>query len=224
MDFNFGHWDEDDYFGNDPKESVSFGCPCKWCGKSITMTPTESGWKPMSKGKIHICEARIKVQQKAMVAQMPDLTLPECQFCGTHMAYQKVEPDPDEGWFHSYRLQCSGCGSHGPLIEQGSEKWNEIYTSGKPDVSETRKGARVYGFHRRTPERKYSPPMRDNNPMPSDAGEDVCDDRGSVIGRRGYTKFNSDEWVAQTIYSDGSSVTHCGGPCGDLYADEFGNT
>lgn len=60
--------------------------------------------------------------------------------------------------------------------------------------------------------------------MPSDAGSDVCDERGSVIGTRGYTKFNSDEWVSTTVYPDGSQNVHCGGPCGDLYVDEFGNT
>lgn len=66
--------------------------------------------------------------------------------------------------------------------------------------------------------------LRKCNPIPCDNGSDVSDDRGSIIGTRGYTKFNSDEWVPRTLYSDGSSVVHCGGPCGDLYVDEFGNT
>lgn len=64
----------------------------------------------------------------------------------------------------------------------------------------------------------------DRNPKPKDDGDDVTDSAGSVIGRRGYTKFNSDEWVAKTIYPDESANIHCGGPCGDLYVDEFGNT
>lgn len=218
------HWSQTSDEEEDYDSELPFRCLCKWCRREITMAPTENGWKPMTHGKIHICDARIKSQQKALIAQMPDMTLPECQFCGNHMAYQKVEPDTDDGWIHSYRLQCSGCGSHGPLIEHGSEKWSELYTSGEPVINETRRGSQRYGRSQRIPERDYLSPMKDDNPMPSDAGEDVCDDSGSVIGRRGYTKFNSDEWVAQTIYRDGSSNTHCGGPCGDLYADEFGNT
>ena len=65
---------------------------------------------------------------------------------------------------------------------------------------------------------------RYENPMPKDNGDDVVDERGSVIGKRGYTKFNSDEWVPCTVYPNGSKDVHCGGPCGDLYVDEFGET
>ena len=60
--------------------------------------------------------------------------------------------------------------------------------------------------------------------MPSDAGETVCDNDGREVGTRGYTQFNGGPWVAVTNHSDGSSTVHCGGPCGDLYVDEFGNT
>lgn len=58
----------------------------------------------------------------------------------------------------------------------------------------------------------------------NDDGDDVSDDRGATIGRRGYTQFNGGRPVPVTHYSDGSSNVHCGGPCGDLYMDEFGNT
>lgn len=59
---------------------------------------------------------------------------------------------------------------------------------------------------------------------PEDRGKPVYDNAGRQIGIRGYTKFNDDEWVPVTHYPDGSSNVHCGGPCGDLYVDEFGNT
>jgi len=40
----------------------------------------------------------------------------------------------------------------------------------------------------------------------------------------GYTHFNSYELVPVTYHGDGSCTFHCGGPCGDLYVDENGNT
>lgn len=64
----------------------------------------------------------------------------------------------------------------------------------------------------------------DPNPMPSDAGSPVSDRHGRECGTRGYTQFNSPEWVPVTYHSDGSSTVHCGGPCSPLYVDEFGNT
>lgn len=67
-------------------------------------------------------------------------------------------------------------------------------------------------------------PDRYDKTLPKDYGNDVVDDSGKVIGRRGYTKFNSDEWVPTTVYPNGSMNVHGGGPCGDLYVDEFGET
>lgn len=120
------HWGDEDYFGHDPEESVPFRCPCKWCREYITMTPTEDGWKPMKGGKLHICEARIKSQQKAMVAQMPDLTLPECQFCHTPMKWLKGEPDFEESWSPHFFLSCSKCGATGPRVEHGHEDYEHL--------------------------------------------------------------------------------------------------
>lgn len=60
--------------------------------------------------------------------------------------------------------------------------------------------------------------------MPSDDGSDVTDERGSVIGTRGYTRMNGSEYIPVTHYKDGSQDIHCGGPCGDLYVDKYGNT
>jgi hypothetical protein len=72
--------------------------------------------------------------------------------------------------------------------------------------------------------KRYQEPQEISNPEPSDRGGYVSDVNGNIVGTRGYTKFNSDEWVPVTHYPDGSSVVHCGGPCGPMYVDEFGNT
>lgn len=56
-----------------------------------------------------------------------------------------------------------------------------------------------------------------------DVGADV-EEGGRVVGTRGYTQFNSSKPVPVTHYSNGGSSVHCGGPCGDLHVDEFGNT
>lgn len=66
-------------------------------------------------------------------------------------------------------------------------------------------------------------PTRDSS-KPSDDGCNVTDEYGSVIGKRGYTKFNSNEWYSMTVYPNGSKTIHGSGPCDDLYVDEFGNT
>jgi hypothetical protein len=58
---------------------------------------------------------------------------------------------------------------------------------------------------------------------PKDHGSPVCDDTGKEIGTRIYHKYH-DKWEAHTVYPNGAGVWHCGGPCGDLYYDEFGNT
>jgi hypothetical protein len=58
----------------------------------------------------------------------------------------------------------------------------------------------------------------------TDEGSDVCSSSGRVIGTRGYTQFNGGRPVPVTHYPDGSSNVHCGGPCGDLYVDKFGDT
>jgi hypothetical protein len=65
----------------------------------------------------------------------------------------------------------------------------------------------------------------ENKDRPADHGEDVVGDAGSVIGKRIYHRsITGPEWEKHTTYSDGSGVWHGGGPCGDLYYDEFGNT
>jgi hypothetical protein len=58
---------------------------------------------------------------------------------------------------------------------------------------------------------------------PKDHGSPVCDDTGAEIGTRIYHKYG-DVWEAHTVYPNGAGVWHGGGPCGDLYYDEFGNT
>ena len=72
--------------------------------------------------------------------------------------------------------------------------------------------------------KRYQETKKENKPKPSDDGNDVSDKQGSIVGKRGYTQFNSDEWVPVTYYPNGSCNVHCGGPCGDMYVDEFGNT
>lgn len=110
--------DSDDCYGRDPER---FQIQCKWCRKNIWMTPVEDGkWLPMSRGKVHFCEARRKARVAADIAAMPDMTLPECQFCNTPMVYRRVESDPEEGpgfgWVGE-QLHCPSCGSTGPLIK-----------------------------------------------------------------------------------------------------------
>ena len=120
------NWDVDSDDWDSYHEDVPFHCPCKWCKEEITMTPTDDGWKPMKHGKLHICEARIKSQQKAMIAQMPDLTLPECQFCATPMKWVKGEPDYEESWSPHFFLSCSKCGATGPRVERGHEDYERL--------------------------------------------------------------------------------------------------
>jgi len=77
------------------------------------------------------------------------------------------------------------------------------------------------------PPRPLPPPVNPSqyeDDMPSDAGSPVSDRYGRESGIRGYTKFNGGDWVPVTYHADGSSTVHCGGPCGPLYVDEFGNT
>ena len=78
------------------------------------------------------------------------------------------------------------------------------------------------------PKRTHFNPPRERDrmpPRPADHGKDVVDDRGSVIGKRYYTESQtSNSWETHTVRPDGSGTWHCGGPCGDLDYDEFGNT
>lgn len=76
-------------------------------------------------------------------------------------------------------------------------------------------------FRRRTEEPTHKPELK----KPDDEGSDVVNNRGEVIGRRRYFRSQtSDSWEKHTIYPDGSGTWHCGGPCGHLYYDKFGNT
>jgi len=122
------HWDVDDWdgFGYDTSESVPFACKCKWCGKGIIMTPAHSGWRPMSNGKLHICKARKAAQAKALLAAMPDLSLPECQFCGENMVWRKGEIDYDESWFPHFFLCCPKCGATGPRVDGGHPDYERL--------------------------------------------------------------------------------------------------
>lgn len=130
------NWDveePDDGYGRPPS---SFDCPCKWCGQEIVMFPwwaktnrteTPSGWKPLNRdASNHICDARIKSQKEALVAQMPDLTLPECQFCHTPMKWLKGKPDFEELWSPHFFLSCSKCGATGPRVEHGHEEYEHL--------------------------------------------------------------------------------------------------
>jgi hypothetical protein len=49
-------------------QEIPFKIECKWCGKRITMTPTDDGWKPMFRSKIHVCDER----RKELLNLMPD--------------------------------------------------------------------------------------------------------------------------------------------------------
>jgi len=72
---------------------------------------------------------------------------------------------------------------------------------------------------------RHSRPTERHEPKkPGDWGSVVEDGYGNAVGIRGYTQFNGGEYVATTEYSDGSSVVHCGGPCGPLYVDRNGDT
>ena len=42
--------------------------------------------------------------------------------------------------------------------------------------------------------------------------------------KKGYTIANSNELIPVTYHDDGGQTIHFGGPAGDLYVDEFGNT
>ena len=59
-------WDFDE-----PEEP--FKTECKWCGKRITMTPTDDGWRPMFRDKLHICQARLDAQREEMISLLPDI-------------------------------------------------------------------------------------------------------------------------------------------------------
>lgn len=122
------HWDlDEDYFGNDPEESLPFECPCKWCGKQITMTPTNKGWRPMYRGKLHVCEERKAEQARKLLDAMPDLSLPSCQFCGGNMEWRRFNKDPEEwSWFPEFRLVCSGCGAMGPSVKHGEDNYDKL--------------------------------------------------------------------------------------------------
>ena len=117
--------DSDDYYGRDPER---FEIQCKWCRKNIWMTPVGDKWLPMVRGKVHFCEARRKAQIAADIATMPDMALPECQFCQTPMKHRRLTPDPDCGWSMSprFRLECPECQSTGPLIELGDPDYQHL--------------------------------------------------------------------------------------------------
>lgn len=114
----------------DDREPVPFQCLCKWCGKEITMTPTEGDrWLPVLRGELHVCEERKVAQAKDALMSMPDLSLPECQFCSTPMEYQRFESDPEDGpgWgFPSFSLCCRKCGSTGPTIAFGHPEYDHL--------------------------------------------------------------------------------------------------
>ena len=58
--------------GLEHEEDVPFKIECKWCGKRITMTPTDDGWKPMFRNKTHVCDER----RIELLNLMPDETKP----------------------------------------------------------------------------------------------------------------------------------------------------
>ena len=110
--------DSDDCYGRDE----DFDVPCKWCGKKITMSRESGDWKPCRHGEVHVCPVRLREAGKAMLKMLPDLTLPECQFCHEPMKYRRVESDPEEGpgmGWAGRQLSCLGCGSTGP-VEKGN--------------------------------------------------------------------------------------------------------
>lgn len=121
------NWDVDSDDYDSYHEDTPFKCGCKWCGKEITMTPTEDGWRPMFRGKLHICDARKDAQAKALLALMPDLSLPECQFCGTNMVWCRGELDPEETWpIPHFILECPKCGATGPRVEHGHPEYRNL--------------------------------------------------------------------------------------------------
>ncbi len=76
-----------------------------------------------------------------------------------------------------------------------------------------------------TPTKHNSPDdFNNDDDLPSDNGCPVYDRDGRLVGVRSYTRFNGGEPVPVTNYPDGGCDVHCGGPCGDLYVDKFGNT
>lgn len=119
----------DDFDDGVDYAATAFVVPCKWCGESVRMVPVEgTKWRPMTGDKVHFCEARRLAQVAADIAAMPDMTLPECQFCQTPMKYRRLIPDPDCGWSASprFRLECPQCRSTGPLIELGDPDYQRL--------------------------------------------------------------------------------------------------
>ncbi len=117
------NYDYDEDFNPEPE---AFDCTCKWCGKKITMTPTDAGWKPMKKGKPHACQERIDAHSRDLLDLLPDLSLPQCQFCNSPMEYRKHEADPEDwSWMPRFRLTCTSCGAMGPEISEGP-LYNEL--------------------------------------------------------------------------------------------------
>jgi hypothetical protein len=110
-DSGFEEWDCED---------VPFKCACKWCGRPITMTPTDEGWKPMSGKGVHFCAAR----HKELLNLMPDLTTPQCQFCNENMVHRKYEEE--DRWFPHFHLVCPKCGSTGPRVEFGHPDYEAL--------------------------------------------------------------------------------------------------
>lgn len=122
---DFGHWNFDyDEWDRDYESPLPFEAKCKWCGTDIRMTPSDAGWRPMKGGKLHVCEARMKQERAKLVSLLPDLSTPQCQFCETHMRYEKFTDD--ESWTPWFQLVCPSCFSTGPKIERGHEKYGEI--------------------------------------------------------------------------------------------------
>lgn len=224
---SYGYWDEEDGWDEGGLQGgESFSCKCRYCRTSITMQFNGEKWRPFKNGEIHICQARLDES----LDLLPDLTLiGECPFCDGEMHYQMFsEEDNDltwtqERWFHQV---CNKCQARGPKVSSEDELFQRLVKNESLSVGKIL--YKKFGVSSAKdwvePEVNYSSKKKEHNPRPSDWGDDVTNNQDSVIGTRGYTKFNSDEWVAVTHHSNGSSTVHCGGPCGDMYVDEFGNS
>lgn len=104
-------------------------------------------------------------------------------------------------------------------IKKGAKAfWTE---AGIPVFDETQLdlGGRRFYLDRERREKSLPSSQREDKPPMEDWRDDLTGER------HGYRqRFNSREYQHVTFHEDGGETIDCGGPCGPLYVDKFGNT